>query len=73
MTALVLVERRDGVGLVTLNRPEKLNALSSELVDELASAVQELDTDDVIGAIVLTGAGERAFSSGGTCRNSSRR
>jgi enoyl-CoA hydratase len=61
----VLIERRNGVGLVTLNRPEKLNALNSELVEHLVGALQELDADEAIGAIVLTGAGERAFSAGG--------
>src|SRR5438270_5214168 len=65
MAALVLVDRRDGVGILTLNRPEKLNALSSQLVQELEHELSELDADDNIGAIVLTGAGERAFSAGG--------
>ena len=63
--ALVLIERRGRVGVVTLNRPEKLNALSRALVAELARALRELDADDGIGAIVLTGAGDRAFSAGG--------
>jgi enoyl-CoA hydratase len=62
---LVLVERRAGAGVLTLNRPEKLNALSSQLVDEMEHALRELDEDETIGAIVLTGAGERAFSAGG--------
>jgi enoyl-CoA hydratase len=53
------------VGLVTLNRPDKLNALSSELVNQLERALHELEDDDEIGAIVITGAGERAFSAGG--------
>jgi enoyl-CoA hydratase/carnithine racemase len=61
----ILVERRGRVGLVTLNRPEKLNALNSELVSELERALQELEADDDVGAIVITGAGERAFSAGG--------
>jgi enoyl-CoA hydratase/carnithine racemase len=61
----ILVERRGGVGLVTFNRPEKLNALNSELVNQLESALLELDADEGIGAVVLTGAGERAFSAGG--------
>src|SRR5712692_5958010 len=61
----ILVERHGRVGLVTLNRPEKLNALSSALVNELELALRELDADDDIGAIVITGAGERAFSAGG--------
>jgi enoyl-CoA hydratase/carnithine racemase len=61
----ILVERRGRVALVTLNRPEKLNALSSQLALELTTAIEALDADNEIGAIVLTGAGERAFSSGG--------
>ncbi|HEV7664488.1 MAG TPA: enoyl-CoA hydratase/isomerase family protein [Chloroflexota bacterium] len=65
MSDVVLVERRGRVGLVTLNRPAKLNALSSTLVNELEHALHELDADDAIGAIVITGAGERAFSAGG--------
>jgi enoyl-CoA hydratase/carnithine racemase len=61
----ILVERRGRVGVVTLNRPEKLNALSSELVNQLERALSGLDADDSVGAIVITGAGERAFSAGG--------
>lgn len=61
----ILVERRGQVGLVTLNRPEKLNALNTALVTQLERALQELDADDTVGAIVVTGAGERAFSAGG--------
>jgi enoyl-CoA hydratase len=65
VSELILVERRGRVGLVTLNRPEKLNALSSALVNQLERALHELDADDDVGAIVITGAGERAFSAGG--------
>jgi enoyl-CoA hydratase len=61
----VVVEREDGVGTVTLNRPEVLNAMSRALMKELSDAVQALDADDAIGCIVITGAGERAFSAGG--------
>jgi enoyl-CoA hydratase len=61
----ILLERRGRVGLVTFNRPEKLNALNSHLVGRLEQALQQLDADEDIGAIVLTGAGERAFSAGG--------
>ena len=64
----VLVERRGAVGLVTLNRPEKLNALNRELVQQLRAALTDLDADEAIGAIVLTGAGDRAFSAGGDMR-----
>jgi enoyl-CoA hydratase len=61
----ILVERRGRVGLVTLNRPEKLNALNSALVTQLEQAINQLEAEDEIGAIVVTGAGERAFSAGG--------
>lgn len=61
----ILVERRGRVGLVTLNRPEKLNALNSALVNQLERALQALDADGEVGAIVITGAGDRAFSAGG--------
>lgn len=61
----VLIERRGRVGLAILNRPAKLNALNTPLVEELEAAIKQFDADDGIGAIVITGAGERAFSSGG--------
>src|SRR5690349_8907679 len=60
----ILVEVEDGVGVITLNRPEKLNAMNRRLVSELHEAVQKFDADDAVGCIVLTGAG-RAFSAGG--------
>jgi enoyl-CoA hydratase/carnithine racemase len=61
---LVLVERRGAVGVVTLNRPDKLNAFNLALSHDLRDAVAELDADPDVGAIVMTGAG-RAFSAGG--------
>jgi enoyl-CoA hydratase len=61
----ILVDREDGVGLVTLNRPEKLNAMNRRLSTELRDAVKELDADEAIGCIIITGAGNRAFSAGG--------
>ena len=63
--AVVLIERRGRVGIATLNRPEKLNAMNRQLVDELEAALRELDADEEIGAVVIAGAGERAFSAGG--------
>ena len=60
----IIVERDEGVGVVTLNRPEVLNALSHALNHELDTAVTELEADSDIGAVVFTGAGERAFSAG---------
>ena len=60
---LLSIERRDDVALVTLQRPEKRNALSIELRTELADAFASLSEDDGVGCIVLTGAGP-AFCSG---------
>ena len=53
----ILVERDERVGIVTLNRPKELNALNTDLVGELADALEEFDRDDEIRCIVLTGAG----------------
>lgn len=66
MTAeLLIVDRAaEGVAVVTLNRPEALNALSRELHRTLHVTVVELADDPSVGAIVLAGAGERAFSAG---------
>jgi len=61
--SLVLVERDGAIAIVLLNRPEALNALSDELMDELVSALGELDRDEAVRAIVLGGS-ERAFAAG---------
>jgi 2-(1,2-epoxy-1,2-dihydrophenyl)acetyl-CoA isomerase len=60
----ILNERFDSVALITLNRPDKLNALSFGLARELDEALTEYEKDDAVKAVVLTGAGERAFSAG---------
>ncbi len=59
----ILVEKRDPVGIITLNRPEKLNAMNLEMKNEMSNALSEMEADDDIRAVILTGAG-RAFSSG---------
>lgn len=61
---LVTVERDGQVAVVTMNRPEAMNALSSALRHELAEAMVAVDRDDSIHAVVLTGAGTRAFTAG---------
>jgi len=63
MIDLVLVEKHDAVALVTLNRPDALNALSRALRAELVRVFDELATDETVRAVVLTGAG-RAFTAG---------
>ena len=60
----ILTERQGEVALITLNRPEKLNALSFGLARELDEALTEYEQDDAAKAVILTGAGERAFSAG---------
>jgi len=59
----ILLERKGRVGVITLNRPKALNALNSQLMREVVAAVEELDADREIGAILLTGS-ERAFAAG---------
>jgi enoyl-CoA hydratase/carnithine racemase len=60
----IVVEAEDGIGIVTLNRPDKLNAMNRQLSRELHDAVKRFEVDDRVGCIVVTGAG-RAFSAGG--------
>jgi enoyl-CoA hydratase/carnithine racemase len=64
MTGLVRVGVAGGVATVTLDRPEALNAISTELAADLATAMDPLATDPGVRAVVLTGAGERAFCVG---------
>ncbi len=59
----IRAERRDKVGLITLDRPKALNALNSELVGELNAALDGFEADTGIGAVVITGS-ERAFAAG---------
>ncbi len=59
----ILTETRGRVGLITLNRPEAMNALNGTLLSELMAALSAFDADDNIGAMVITGS-ERAFAAG---------
>jgi enoyl-CoA hydratase len=61
--SLVVLEREGGVGVVLMNRPDALNALSSELMEAVVGALEELDVDESIRCIVL-GGNERAFAAG---------
>lgn len=60
----VLVERQDGVGWVTLNRPDSINAINDDVRQNLPAALQSLDADPAVRVIVLRGAGERGFCAG---------
>jgi enoyl-CoA hydratase/carnithine racemase len=59
----IKVERNGPAGIITLNRPDKLNALSQELIGEVVAALGELDIDDAVRGIIVTGS-EKAFSTG---------
>lgn len=64
MFETLLLEKQDGVGIITLNRPERLNALNRALTTELEQALTRFESDDELKAIIVTGAGDRAFSAG---------
>lgn len=64
MTEPVTLERRGNVALVTLNRPQRMNALSRASLQALGGIGRELAVDSAVRAVVLTGAGDRAFSAG---------
>ena len=63
MSELVLTERDDAVAVLTLNRPDALNALSDELMETLVSTLQELERDDEVRCIVVAGS-DKAFAAG---------
>lgn len=60
----IRIDRQDGIMLVTLNRPEAMNAFTNQMRDELIGALDEADADDAVRGLVITGAGERAFCAG---------
>jgi enoyl-CoA hydratase len=60
----VNLEQRDSVAIIRLNRPEKLNALSREMILALSDAFKSLDSETRLRAVILTGAGEKAFCAG---------
>ncbi len=65
---VLLMEKKDKVAILTLNRPETLNALNTEIQDAIIAACQELRDDDSVWAVIMTGAG-RGFSSGADVRS----
>jgi enoyl-CoA hydratase len=60
----LLYEKRNGIGYVTINRPDKLNALNGKTMKELSECFQDIEKDDEVRAVILTGAGEKAFVGG---------
>ena len=64
----ILVEREDAVGIITINRPEKLNAMTPDMATALVAAVEDFNGDDAIRCVIITGAGEKAFCAGSDIR-----
>ena len=60
----ILVDKTDGIATVTLNRPEKMNAFTGTMMSEIIAAMDDLDEDDDVRAVIFTGAGDRAFCAG---------
>jgi enoyl-CoA hydratase len=60
----LLVDKQGGVGIITFNRPEKLNAYNRALIAEFDSVLARFERDEKVRAIIITGSGERAFSAG---------
>jgi enoyl-CoA hydratase/carnithine racemase len=60
----ILLTVRDGIATITLNRPDKLNAFNARMLRELVKALDATDADDNVKAVIITGAGERAFCAG---------
>jgi enoyl-CoA hydratase len=64
MPETILVEKEGRVAILTVNRPDKLNALNQQVRDETLVALAEIEKDDSIGVVILTGAGEKSFIAG---------
>jgi enoyl-CoA hydratase len=64
MSDTVLREQEGRVALLTINRPDKLNALNQQVRDDMLALLDEIETDDAVGAVVITGAGEKSFVAG---------
>jgi enoyl-CoA hydratase len=63
-TTLLVGHKEDGIGLITINRPDKLNALNAEVIGELDAAITAFDADPTVLGLIITGAGEKAFVAG---------
>ncbi len=64
MTSFVEVTHDGHVSTLTINRPDKLNALNQQVRDEMLEHLEQLEKDDSVGAVILTGAGEKSFIAG---------
>jgi enoyl-CoA hydratase len=64
MPETILVEKEGRVAILTVNRPDKMNALNQQVRDEMLQLLAEIEKDDSVGVVVITGAGEKAFIAG---------
>ena len=60
----ILLEKKDQIATITFNRPDKMNALNQQVRDEALELLDEIEVDDSVGVVVLTGAGDKAFIAG---------
>ena len=60
----IIISQTDGIQIITINRPEQLNALNKVTIEELSNAIGEAEENISIGVIILTGAGEKSFVAG---------
>src|SRR3546814_14352281 len=60
----IILDKADGIATITLNRPEKLNAYTRAMQGEICAAMDDIDADDAVRAVIFTGAGNRAFCAG---------
>ena len=60
----IIVTKADGIATITLNRPDKMNAYTRTMGEEIMAAMDDIDADDAVRAVIFTGAGERAFCAG---------
>jgi enoyl-CoA hydratase len=61
----IILKKEEGIGLITINRPKNLNALDRTTVEEISAVIDQVNADDEIKVIILTGAGDKAFVAGG--------
>lgn len=64
MYKTLIYEKKDNIGILTINRPQKLNAVSNELTTELKQLLDEIEGDDELRVLIITGAGDKAFVAG---------
>jgi enoyl-CoA hydratase len=64
MAEAVLYDRQDRVAILTIHRPDKLNALNQQVRDEALAHLEEIEKDDAVGVVVVTGAGDKSFVAG---------